>query len=163
MAIRRIVVGVDGSEPAANALLWTVEVARELDAEVTAVFALAPPYPLGCARTGWKPPYPCELDPNFRKQLRREFVDDWCRALRDSGLRYHTVFEEGHAALVIAAVAERENADFIVIGNRGRGSVVNPMPGSVGYDLSERSPKQVLLVTAGARPPGIHLGHLPAA
>jgi nucleotide-binding universal stress UspA family protein len=40
--IRRILVAVDGSEPAAHALQWAIAMARGMGAEVIAVFAIAP-------------------------------------------------------------------------------------------------------------------------
>lgn len=162
--IRRIVVGVDGSEQAAKALRWTIKLAQERDADVTPVFALAPSFPPGGVRSGCKLPlYPCELDPNFRRQLRREFEEDWCAPLRQSGLRYRTVFEDGKAATVIADVAMCEDADLVVIGNRARGQLADPIAGSVGYDLLEHCPKPVVLVGADARWPSNYIPRRPAA
>lgn len=41
--IKRIVLGVDGSEHAAHALQWAIRMAKGMDSEVIAVFAVVTP------------------------------------------------------------------------------------------------------------------------
>ncbi|HZQ49880.1 MAG TPA: universal stress protein [Candidatus Dormibacteraeota bacterium] len=41
--IKRIVVGVDGSKQSGQAVQWAISMARGMDSEVIAVFAIAPP------------------------------------------------------------------------------------------------------------------------
>ena len=103
--IRRILVAVDGSEPAAHALRWAVAMARGMGAEVVAVYAI-PPFPdlsLGFAGP-WVPP---QADPQWRRH-EKTFESDWCAPLRESGLPHRMVLEDGRPATVIGDLAESE-------------------------------------------------------
>lgn len=139
----RIVVGTDGSDHARAALDWAVQLARPLNAEIVAVFAVPPPSYVGF---GYEV-VPPELDPEWRAEVQREFEQVWCQALRDSGLRYRTVMEDGRAARVIADVARREGADLVVVGTRGRGGVAELLLGSVSHELTHLSDRPVMLVS----------------
>jgi nucleotide-binding universal stress UspA family protein len=49
---------------------------------------------------------------------------------------------------VIADVAERENADLIVVGRRGRSGVAELLLGSTSHELVLHSKQPVLVVSA---------------
>jgi nucleotide-binding universal stress UspA family protein len=55
--------------------------------------------------------------------------------------------EDGRPAPVIAAVADRENADIVVVGRRGRGGVAELVLGSVSHELVLSSRRPVLLIS----------------
>jgi nucleotide-binding universal stress UspA family protein len=147
--VKRIVVGVDGSEHAARALAWAIRFARQAGADIVAVLAIPPPnymeYGVGYG-TLVTPP---ELDPEWRAQMTRAFEENWCRPLREAGVGYRTIVEDGRAASVIAAVAEREDADLVVVGRRGRGGVAELLLGSVSHELSHHCTCPVLLISEG--------------
>lgn len=148
--IRRIVVGVDGSEQAAGALAWAIALARSVSAEIIAVFAIPPPrhYEFGAGYAA--PVMPRELDPEWRAETKRAFEQSWCGPLHDSGVRYRTVVRDGRAAPAIAEVADREDADLVVVGRRGRGGVAELVLGSVSHELTHRCSRPVVLVSHGA-------------
>ena len=153
--IRRIVIGIDGSEPAQAALAWTIDLARHLNAGVVAVFAMQPPSGFEFAY-GYQFVTPASLDEKWRGETQREFEEVWCKPLEESGLAYRTLFEDGRAADVIAAVAERFDADLVVVGRRGRGNVAELLLGSVSHELSHRCRRPVVLISghnAPAMPP----------
>ncbi len=139
----RIVVGTDGSEHARAALDRAVQLAQPLDAEIVAVFAVPPPSYIGY---GFEV-VPPELDPEWRAEVQREFVHVWCRVLRDSGLRYRIVMEDGRPARVIADVARREDADLVVVGRRGRGGIAELLLGSVSHELTHLCDRPVMLIS----------------
>jgi nucleotide-binding universal stress UspA family protein len=58
--------------------------------------------------------------------------------------------EDGRAASVIADVADRENADMVVVGRRGRGGVAELLLGSTSHELVLHSRRPVLVVSAKA-------------
>lgn len=144
---KRIVIGVDGSEHAAAALDWAISMAKQLQAEVVAVFAIPPPNFLEYGAGYAVPVTPVELDPEWRSEMEREFKEQWCKALQGSGLRYRTVVEDGRAASVISAVADREEADLVVVGRRGRGGVAEMLLGSVSHELSHHCTRPVVLIS----------------
>jgi nucleotide-binding universal stress UspA family protein len=141
--IRRIVVGVDGSEPAAAAVKWAVRLAKALGSQVIAVYAVdIPAY--------FPEPYglPVQFDTEWRAAVKEEFEDKWCKPLKVAGIRYRTVMEDGRAASVINDVADRENADMVVVGRHGRGGVAELLLGSTSHELVLHSKHPVLVISA---------------
>ena len=141
--IRRIVVGVDGSEPSAAAVKWAVRLAKALGSQVIAVYAVdIPAY--------FPEPYglPVQFDTEWRAAVKDEFENKWCKPLKVAGIRYRTVMEDGRAASVINDVAERENADMVVVGRHGRGGVAELLLGSTSHELVLHSKHPVLVISA---------------
>jgi nucleotide-binding universal stress UspA family protein len=140
--IKKIVVGVDGSHQAAAAVAWAIRMAEGMGSEIIAVYAIDIP-------TYFPQPYgvPVQFDESWRQQIRDEFENKWCKALKSSGVRYRAVMEDGRAASVVSAVAESENADVIVAGRRGRGGVAELVLGSVSHELVVHSTRPVLLIS----------------
>jgi nucleotide-binding universal stress UspA family protein len=138
--VKRIVVGVDGSESAQSALTWAIRMAQGMGSTVTAVHALGVPSyfpaPFGV---------PVQYDDRWREDMKKEF-ERWCKPLKDSGVGYQTVMEDGRPASVIAGVAERDDADVIVVARRGRGGVAELLLGSVSHELALHSKRPVLLI-----------------
>jgi nucleotide-binding universal stress UspA family protein len=146
--IKRIVVGLDGSEAAEAALKWTVDLACAVGADVVAVHAIEPApaveYPFG-----YNVYTPLNLDDAWRTEIKREFEGKWCRELEESGLAYQAILADGRAADVVTEVANRSGADLVVVGRRGRGSVAELLLGSVSHELSHRCRRPVVLISGG--------------
>ena len=140
---RTIVVGVDGSDQAIAALYWAIGFARPLGAEIVAVFAVPPPSYLGY---GYEM-VPPSLDPKWRAQMQSDMEQIWCRALHESGLRHRMVMEDGRPARVIAYVADREDADLVVVGRRGRSGIAELLLGSVSHELTHHCDRPVMVVS----------------
>ncbi|HVD00573.1 MAG TPA: universal stress protein [Candidatus Dormibacteraeota bacterium] len=145
--IRKIVVGVDGSVQAGQALAWAIRLARSSGAEIVAVLVIPAPgyYEFGAGYG--VPVVPVELDPEWRSEMRREFEQKWCAPLTASGLDHRTLVRDGRPAAVISAVADEEQADLVVVGRRGRGGMAEMLLGSVSHELSHRCKHPVLLVS----------------
>jgi nucleotide-binding universal stress UspA family protein len=148
--INRIVVGVDGSKHSEAAVKWAVWMARGMHSEVVAVFAIAPPVYFDAGFTA--PVAPPQFDEEWRAGMKEEFDEQWCKSLRDSGVKYRTILEDGRPASVIAKVADGVNADLIVVGRRGRGGVAELVLGSVSHELVLHSKRPILVISAN--PPG---------
>jgi nucleotide-binding universal stress UspA family protein len=141
--IRRIVVGVDGSEASAAALKWAIRLAKAVGSQVIAVYAVdVPAY--------FPEPYglPVQFDPEWRAAIKSDFENKWCKPLSAAGVRYRTVMEDGRAASVVTAVADRENVDMVVVGRRGRGGVAELLLGSTSHELVLHSKRPVLVISA---------------
>jgi nucleotide-binding universal stress UspA family protein len=148
--ISRIVVGVDGSEHSEAAVNWAVRMAKGMGSEVVAVFAIAPPVYFDAGYTA--PVAPPQFDPAWRGEMKKEFEGQWCKALRDAGVRYRTIIQDGRAASVIAQVADSVDADVIVVGRRGRGGVAELVLGSVSHELVLHSKRPILLISTVVQP-----------
>ena len=144
---KRIVVGIDGSEYAAAALQFAIGMARAEKAELVAVFAAEPVSHVYYGGLRGKRLVLPGLDHERRRELRREFEQQWCRPLIGSDVAYRTVMEAGEPALVIAWVAERFDAYIVVVGRRGRGVLAELALGSVSHELTHKCPRPVLLVS----------------
>lgn len=138
---RRIVVGVDGSDAGKNAVHWAARLATEIKAQVTAVYAIDLPLAL-------PEPYaiPFYLDDKWREGITADFEKNWCRPLKTAGIRYRTIVQDGRPASVILEVAEREKAEMVIVGRRGRGEVSELLLGSVSHEIVLHSKRPVLLV-----------------
>ena len=148
--ISRIVVGVDGSEHSDAAVEWAARMAKGMGSEVVAVFAISPPIYLD---TGYMGPVAMpQFDPEWRAEMKTEFETKWCKRLRDAGVQYRTVMEDGRPASVIAQVADSLDADVIVVGRRGRGGVAELVLGSVSHELVLHSKRPVLLISTAVQP-----------
>jgi nucleotide-binding universal stress UspA family protein len=143
--IRRIAIGVDGSESSAAALKWAIRLAKGMGSQVIAVYAVDIPVYFPEPEE-----LPFVLDQEWRAGMKSEFEDRWCKPLKVAGVRYRAVMEDGRAATVIADVAERENADVIVVGRRGRGGVAELLLGSTSHELVLHSRRPVMVVSAKA-------------
>lgn len=139
--IRRIVVGVDGSEGSNRALAWSARLAREVGAEVVAVHAVhVPAYALPYIVA----PGLGSAAPDWSAELRRAFEEEWCAPL--NGVPHRRQMAEGTAAQVIAGAAEHEDADLVVVGSRGLGGVKELMFGSVSHRLAHLVTRPLVIV-----------------
>src|SRR6202140_2687553 len=143
--IRRNAVGVDGSESSAAALKWAIRLAKAMGSQVIAVYAIDIPVYL-------LEPYdvPIQFDEDWRAAVKTGVEDRGGRPLKGPGVRDLSVMGGGRAASVVAAGADRENADVIVVGRRGRGGVAELLLGSASHELVLHSRRPVMVVSAKA-------------
>jgi nucleotide-binding universal stress UspA family protein len=141
--IQTIVVGVDGTEGGRRALEWTAARARELHADVIAVFAMPPASEFVMSI----PPLPADAV----HDLRGHFEHEWCRPLRDADVPYRSYVVEESAAHALVRFAEREGADLVVLGAHGHGGIADRLLGSVSYAVSHAAPCPVVIIPAPAR------------
>jgi hypothetical protein len=124
--------------------------AKGMGSEVIAVFAIAPPVYFD---TGFmSPAVQPQFDPEWRTEMEKEFEGMWCKPLRDAGVQYRTVMEDGRPVSVIAKVADEIDADVIVVGRRGRGGVAELVLGSVSHELVLHSKRPILLISSAVAP-----------
>jgi nucleotide-binding universal stress UspA family protein len=139
--VSRIVVGVDGSEGAVQALRFAIEEARIRGAELRAVSAWhVPPAVYG---TGWAPAS-TDLD-EFRKLAEaslRESVEE--AGATEAGIEVTPVVREGHPVDLL--LAESEGAALLVLGTRGLGGFKGLLLGSVSQQCAHHAPCPVVIV-----------------
>lgn len=120
---KRIVVGVDSSLEAADALAWARDVAGP-DDEITAVRAWSMPAILSAYAPGT--PYPYDVE-----QLAKEALEEATVGIDDPRLK--TVVQRGMPgpAIIIQAV----DADLVVVGHRGDGRIALMLGSTANYVL----------------------------
>ncbi len=141
-AIKRIVVGLDGSAGASEALEWAISLARAYGAEIIAVHAISvmgyATDPLGIASM----PGINEA----RDAAQALFEKEWCEPIRNANIPHRVATLDGGPAGAIKAVADREDADLIVVGTRGHGGFTELLLGSVGHQLAHHAHRPLLVV-----------------
>jgi nucleotide-binding universal stress UspA family protein len=140
--MRRIVVGVDGSENGNEALREAVRLARLEDAKLTVVNAWHVPG----AAYGNAFAFPLT-------NLREEFEHGAQRIVQNSlsaidgdaeGVEIEQVAKEGQAAEVLLEAAK--DADLLVVGCRGHGGFAELLLGSVSHECTRHARCPVLVV-----------------
>jgi len=121
--IRRIVVGVDGSDGAMRAVMWSARLARATGAEVVAAHAIESPvfldgfplvtgtFPTESWDVAWK---------EWREHTRDLLEQRWCRPLAAARVRYRAELIAGGPKALIE-FAGSEEADVIVVGDAAEG------------------------------------------
>jgi nucleotide-binding universal stress UspA family protein len=143
----KIIVGVDGSEASARAVEWCAAHAKALQAEVIAAFAVdLPIYAAG--GFGFAPiPIPLpEVTEAERERLHETITDDWCARLAKAAVTFEGVVIDGSPAIALMELAEKENADLVVLGRRGRGGFAELLLGSTTHHLSHHLDRPLVIV-----------------
>ena len=141
--VRRIVVGVDGSESARKALRWAVREAEAWEAELTAIAAV--PMASGAGALAW---LPAAVD---REQVLADVRSGLDRAVADAVEGHPKVVVRRHALDGNAAelMAEFSTAvDLVVVGSRGRGGFSGLLLGSVSQGVLSHASCPVMVVPA---------------
>lgn len=136
--MKRIVIGVDGSESSARALRWAVDEAGRAGATVEAVHA-------------WHQPYIAEypyaavaFDPEPFEDLSRRLLADAVAQAAVDGVAVEPVLVQGMAAPALLEAAK--GADLLVVGSRGHGGFSGLLLGSVSQHVAQHSPCPVVIV-----------------
>jgi nucleotide-binding universal stress UspA family protein len=139
----RIIVGVDGSPSSERAVEWCAAHAKEMEAEVVAVYSIEMPVYAASGFGAVSLPVPSEPD---RDELRDVMRRDWCAPLSKATVPFRVELMDGAPAPAIIALAEREAADLVVTGRRGRGGFAELLLGSTSHQLSHHLDRPLVIV-----------------
>ena len=141
--MRKIVVGVDGSDASKGALRWAVDEGRAHGAEVVALCAYEAPV----VAPDLSPAHPVDL-----MAAVTEFHD---AALQIATLAINEVVGGDSSSTVLPAAVEdppakalidaAAEADLLVVGSRGLGGVASVLLGSVSQECAAHAPCPVLI------------------
>ena len=138
--MKTILVGVDGSAGAQQALEWAAEQARASDGEIVAVHVLTYSHEF----FGDFPPSGMTT---WRRDLQRAMERRWVQAARASGARVRCMLVEAASpADGLVATARRTNADLLVVGTHGRRGVSRLLLGSGAEQIIRLAPVPVLVI-----------------
>lgn len=144
-----IIVGIDGSQPAQNALKTGCGLARAFDADLHLVHAYQEnpvPYAAGPA-TGYHMPATVGEPKDFVRAARR-LGDEALSEAADVGcenVELHLL--DGVPAATLLERSEALGADLIVMGRRGRGKITQLIVGSTCATVMEKASCACLTVT----------------
>lgn len=140
--MKKILVAMDGSEPALKAMGVAAELARGLKATLTLAYVRSVPlaFPAELPGTGFDA---------FEEEERRwasKMLKDTERRAADLGVPTDTILTSGSPAEELADYAASGNYDLVVIGSRGRGAVARVLLGSVADRLVHICKRPVVVV-----------------
>jgi nucleotide-binding universal stress UspA family protein len=139
--VSTIVVGIDGSPGARDALDFALQEARLRGANVRVVAAWDVPGGAVYAETRGLG------DPELPRRLEQNARDDAARALEHAdvnGVELSTVVREGSPSHVL--LEEAGDADLLVVGSRGLGGFRGLLLGSVGQQCAHHTPCPLIIV-----------------
>jgi nucleotide-binding universal stress UspA family protein len=136
----RVVVGIDGSGTAENALRWAIDEARRRSATLDVVHTWLPS--LG-------------LTPLGRERLEASLGKDSDQLIADALARQDTAGVNVNprslrSATVTGVCDTADGADLLVVGTHGRGGLERTVVGSVATQLSHHAPCPLVVVPAPA-------------
>jgi nucleotide-binding universal stress UspA family protein len=137
--MRTILVATDGSEAAADAVDFAIELARDTGAELEVIAVKPPPI---LSKGGPAPPIFEIEEPGGAERIAARAAEKAGAA----GVRAHPHAGRGEPVDVIAAAAETLHADMIAVGSRGHGALAGALIGSISHALIKRSHVPVTVV-----------------
>jgi nucleotide-binding universal stress UspA family protein len=143
---QKILITTDGSSVSQHTACAGVKFARQMGAEVLALF-VAPEYQYPVYVEIVPPAYPSEEE--YAQQMQRlgeEYMGSIMRAAEGCGLKHAcmTAFSDA-AALKIVDVAEQQHCDLIFMGSHGRSGWGQLLLGSVTNKVLSHTSKPVLV------------------
>ena len=144
--IRSIVVGTDGSETAEKAVQEAADLAAAVGAAINIVSAYTPVSSQRLREEARQAPEDVQWQVTPREDV-DAMLSDAERQVTGAGVQdVHTHAREGDPADAILDVAEEQEADLIVVGNKGMSGAKRFLLGSVPNKVSHHAPCSVLIV-----------------
>jgi nucleotide-binding universal stress UspA family protein len=141
----RIVVGTDGSETAKRAVREAAELAKQTGASLYVVSAFDPVPQQRLREERLEAPSDIEHTVNPNEDVDATLAEA-AQQVEDAGVEVRTFARQGEPADAILDVAEEENADLIVVGNKGMTGAKRFLLGSVPNKISHHAPCSVLII-----------------
>ena len=142
---KSIVVGTDGSETAGEAVRQAGDLARTLGATLEIVSAYEP-VPAGRLRSERRDaPEDLQWAINPREDVDAT-LEVAAGVAREAGVSVNVYPRQGDPADAILDVAEEQEADLVVVGNKGMTGAKRFLLGSVPNKVSHHAPCSVLII-----------------
>lgn len=146
----RVLLAVDGSEPAERAAREAARLCSLTGSELHVVHVAPPPYIWASAEAYARPPESPEHAQEFEDyglKEGRKLLDAQVEKIKGYGVEgVHPHLESGVTDASIVDLAENLGAGLLIVGNRGYGSVRRALMGSVSTSLLQHAHCPVLVV-----------------
>lgn len=146
---RRILVGIDGSEPSLRAAATAAGLARTYDGDVILVHVVQVSEIAAQAINASAMEHLGEKPQRLMEKLSGAILAkarDAAMAAGQPADRIETLSRDGNQAQQLVKAAKAAKADLVVVGSRGRGLVEGLLLGSVSQKLAALSPCPCLIV-----------------
>lgn len=153
--LTRVVFATDGSASAqaAERVLSSWPIFRGLPIRVASVVDIVRPWVTGIAPTMYGQVLEAHVADLREAMAEHErFAADTVSRLRDHGRDAEAEVHEGDAAAQIIAIAERQDADLVVLGSHGRTGLARLFLGSVARNVLSGSTVSILIVRPDVQP-----------
>jgi nucleotide-binding universal stress UspA family protein len=141
--MRRILVPIDGSPTASNALDYAIGLAKALEPAEIIVLSVHE----GIEAYGRAAAYfPAEEIAEIEARHSETVLSPATERLKAAGIRYRSQSRAGSPPTTIAECAEEFGCELIVMGTRGMGAIASLVMGSVAIKVVHLSKVPVLLV-----------------
>ena len=140
-----IVVGTDGSETAGEAVRQATDLAKAVGAAVHVVSAFEPVGNQRLREERTQVPDDMQWMVNQREDVEAT-LRTAAERIEEAGVQAETYARQGDPADAILDVAEEQNADLIVVGNKGMTGAKRFLLGSVPNKVSHHAPCSVLII-----------------
>jgi nucleotide-binding universal stress UspA family protein len=148
--MKRILIATDGSPSALQAIEVGLDLAEEEGAEATFVH-VAPTKDVLPVMGGFGMAAPVSM-PHELDEADRECLDDAVRIAEELGLETKAKLLAGDPAKEIVSYADSIDADLVVVGSHGYGSITGALLGSVSRGVLRRTTRPVLIVRQVPQP-----------
>lgn len=135
--LRRMVVGVDGSDASLRATEWAAAVAAQMGAEVVVVHALGLLAHLGTT---------VEPAQSHQKEIRALLEGEWSRPLIDLAVEHRCELMNGNPVTALLEAARRHDVDAVVVGRRGAGGFPGLQIGSTSQQLAQHAQGPIVVI-----------------
>jgi nucleotide-binding universal stress UspA family protein len=140
-----IVVGTDGSETANEAVRQATELAKAVGAKINLVSAFEPVGNQRLREERQQVPEDMQWMVNEREDVEAT-LNDAVETIQGTGVEVETFARQGDPADAILDVAEENNADLIIVGNKGMTGAKRFLLGSVPNKVSHHAPCSVMII-----------------
>ena len=140
-----IVVGTDGSETAGEAVQQATDLAKAVGAQVHVVSAFEPIGNQRLREERTQVPDDMQWMVNEREDVEAA-LRKAAERIGEAGVNVETYARQGDPADAILDVAEEQNADLIVVGNKGMTGAKRFLLGSVPNKVSHHAPCSVMII-----------------
>jgi nucleotide-binding universal stress UspA family protein len=140
VVIKRIAVGVDGSDGSQHALSWAADLAKSLDAKILAVHVVPQSWLVELNA------FQLKAD-ELIAQRRAKLVGEWTEVLRKHGAGHSTKLVRGNPATDLLRLAQEHHADLVVVGgSRQHGPLRDSLLGHTSHRVANHSTLPVVVV-----------------